>query len=39
MVEYSKVNGKLSDIQLRKLKTAVKDKKGTTLRISLMETI
>ena len=35
MVEYSKVNGKLSDIQLRKLKTAVKDKKGTTLRISL----
>ena len=35
MVEYSKVNVKLSDIQLKKLKTAVKDKKGTTLRISL----
>ena len=35
MVEYSKVNVKLSDTQLRKLKTAVKDKPGTTLRISL----
>ena len=30
MVEYSKVNVKLSDIQLKKLKTAVKDKTGTT---------
>ena len=30
MVEYSKVNVKLSDTQLKKLKTAVKDKKGTT---------
>ena len=28
------VNVKLSDIQLKKLKTAVKDKTGTTLRIS-----
>ena len=27
MVEYSKVNVKLSDTQLKKLKTAVKDKK------------
>ena len=35
MVEYSKVNVKLSDGQLKKLKTAVKDKTGTTLRISL----
>ena len=35
MVEYSKVNFKLSDTQLKKLKTAVKDKTGTTLRISL----
>ena len=35
MVEYSKVNVKLSDTQLRKLKTAVKDKPVTTLRISL----
>ena len=35
MVEYSKVNVKLSDTQLKKLKTAVKDKTGTTLRISL----
>ena len=29
------VNVKLSDTQLKKLKTAVKDKTGTTLRISL----
>ena len=35
MVEYSKVNIKLSDTQLKKLKTAVKNKTGTTLRISL----
>ena len=35
MVEYSKVNVKLSDTQLKKLKTAVKNNKGTTLRISL----
>ena len=35
MVEYSKVNVKLSDAQLKKLKTAVKNKTGTTLRISL----
>ena len=35
MVEYSKVNVKLSDTQLQKLKTAVRDKTGTTLRISL----
>ena len=35
MVEYSKVNVKLSDTQLKKLKTAVKEKSGTTLRKSL----
>ena len=35
MVEYSKVNVKLSDAQLKKLKTAVKNKTGTTLRMSL----
>ena len=35
MVGYSKVNVKLSDTQLKKLETAVKDKTGTTLRISL----
>ena len=35
MVEYSKANVKLSDTQLKKLKTAVKNKTGTTLRISL----
>ena len=35
MVEYSKVNVKLSDTQPKKLKTAVKNKTGTTLRMSL----
>ena len=35
MVEYSKLNVKLSDTQLKKLKTIVKNKTGTTLRISL----
>ena len=35
MVEYSKVNVKLSDTQLKKLKTAVKNKTGTTIRMSL----
>ena len=35
MVEYSKVNVKLSDTQLKKLKNAVKNKTGATLRISL----
>ena len=35
MVEYSKVNNKLSDTQLKKLKTAVKYKTGTTLKMSL----
>ena len=35
MVEYSKANAKLTDAQLRKLKTTVKNKAGTTLRMSL----
>ena len=35
MVEYSKVNVKSSDTQLKKLKTAVKNKAGTTLRMNL----
>ena len=35
MVEYNKVNVKLSDIQLKKLKSAVKNKTGKTLRIYL----
>ena len=35
MVEYNKVYLKLSDTQLKKLKTAVKNKTGTTLRINL----
>ena len=34
MVEYNKVNVKLSDAQLKKLKTAVKKKTATTLRMS-----
>ena len=34
MVEYNKVNVKLSDVQLKKLKDAVKDNTGTTLRIN-----
>ena len=35
MVEYSKLNVKLTDTQLEKLKTAVKNKTGTILRMSL----
>ena len=35
MVEYSKVNAKLINTQLKNLRTAVKDKTGTTLRMSL----
>ena len=34
MVEYSNVNVKLSDTQLKKLKTAVINKTGSTLRIN-----
>ena len=35
MVEYTKVNIKLSDSQIKKLKDAVQNNTGTTLRISL----
>ena len=35
MVEYTNVNVKLSNTQIKKLKDAVKDNTGTTLRISL----
>ena len=35
MVEYSKVNVKLSNTQLKNLKDAVKNTTGTTLRINL----
>ena len=35
MVEYSKANVKLSDTQLKKLKTAVENKTGATLRMIL----
>ena len=34
MVEYSKVDVKLTNTQLKKLKTPVKNKSGTTLRMS-----
>ena len=35
MVEYSKANVKLTSRQLKQLKTAVENKTGTTLRMSL----
>ena len=35
MVKYSKVNLKLTDTQLKKIKTSVKNKTGTTLSMSL----
>ena len=35
MLEYSEVNAKLTDTQLKKRQTAVKNKIGTTLRMSL----
>ena len=35
MVEYTKVNVKLSDSQLKKLKDALSNNTGTTWRISL----
>ena len=35
MVKYSKMNTKLSDTQLKKLKTVVKDKTGVTLQMNL----
>ena len=35
MVEYTKVNVRLSESQLKKLKDAVSDDTGTALRISL----
>ena len=35
MVEYTKANVKLSNTQLKKLRDAVKNNTGTTLRISL----
>ena len=33
MVEYNKINAKFSNLQLSKLKTAVKNNEGTILRI------
>ena len=34
MIEYNKINVKLTDTQVKKLKTAVKNKTGATLRMS-----
>ena len=34
MVEFNTVNAKLSDSQLSKLKSAVKNRQGTTLRMN-----
>ena len=34
MVEYNKINTKLSNLQLSKLKIATKNNEGTTLRLS-----
>ena len=36
MVEYSKVNVKLSNSQLNKMKTAAKNQTGVTLRMNIM---
>ena len=35
MVEYNKINCKLTNVQLNKLKEAVKSNEGTTLRLAL----
>ena len=35
MVRYNRVNVKLSDLQLNKLKSAVKNNQGTTLRMDI----
>ena len=35
MVRYNKINVKLSDLQLNKLKNAVKNNQGTTLRMNI----
>ena len=35
MIEYSKVNAKLTDTQLKKLKAAIKNNTWTTLRINM----
>ena len=35
MVEYTRVKGRLSNTQLKRLKDAVKNNRGTTLRNSL----
>ena len=35
MVEYSKINCKLTNVQLSKVKKAVKSNEGTTLRLGI----
>ena len=37
MVEYGKVNVKLSDTQLKKLKTSAKNKTGTTMNLKMLD--
>ena len=39
MIEYNKINIKLSNLQLSKLKNAVKKNEGTTLRKFLIQII
>ena len=36
MVEYTKINCKLTNVQLNKLKKAVKSNEGTTLRLGII---
>ena len=35
MVEYTKINCKLTNVQLNKLKKSVKSNEGTTLRLGI----
>ena len=37
MVEYSKINCKLTNVQLNKFKKAIKYNEGTTLRLSIKD--
>ena len=39
MVEYSEVNGKLTNVQLNKLKKTVKSNEGATLRLGISKKI
>ena len=39
MVEYSKINCKLTNVQLNKLKKAIKSNEGATLRLGIKNLI